>query len=241
MNEPSYPPSYPHDAVVQIADDVFMVRGSMRMNALMRITRNMAIVRHDNELSLINPIRLSAAGERELTSLGKVKRIIRLGPFHGMDDPYYVGQFKTELWCQPGGKSYRQPPIDVELSAGCDLPFPDAELIPFEGTKQPESVLHLSRGKGLILTCDAIQHYGDYRHNNWLARIVMPFIGFEKTTLVGPIWLKYLAADSAVLETAFRRLLSYEFDALLAAHGSFLARGANDAVRAAIDRAFQNK
>jgi len=41
----AYAPAYPHDPIEPIAEDVFMVRGSIRMNALVRITRNMAIIR----------------------------------------------------------------------------------------------------------------------------------------------------------------------------------------------------
>jgi len=31
-----YPPAYPHDPIEEIAADLFMVRGSIRMNALCR-------------------------------------------------------------------------------------------------------------------------------------------------------------------------------------------------------------
>ena len=236
--ETPYPPAYPHDPIERIAEEVFMVRGCMDMNRLMRISRNMAIVRHEGALTLVDPVRLTPTGEKELTSLGDVKQILRLGPFHGMDDAYYVDRFGAKLWCQPGGKAYKQPSIDVELSAGCQLPFPDAELIPFQGTRQPESVLLLKRGKGLLLTCDAIQHYGDYRHNGLLARMLMPFIGFPKTTLIGPIWLKYMTPHGASLRPDFERLLGLDFDSLLSAHGSFLRTGAKEALRAAIERTY---
>lgn len=234
----SFPPAYPHDPVTKIADDVFMVRGSIPMNALLRITRNMAIVRHNESITLINPIRLSAEGEESLTSLGHIGQIIRLGAFHGLDDPYYVSKFGAEFWCQAGGKAYQQPATDIPLSAGCELPFPDGELIPIEGARQPEAVILIKREPGLLLTCDAIQHYGDYRHNNFLARIVMPFIGFPKTTIVGPIWLKYMTPKGASLQPAFENLMKLDFDSLLSAHGSFLERGAKASVAAAIQRAF---
>ncbi len=58
----SYPPAYPHDPAAEIAADIFMVRGSIRMNPIMRISRNMVIVRHQRELTLINPMRLTPAG-----------------------------------------------------------------------------------------------------------------------------------------------------------------------------------
>lgn len=233
-----YAPACPHDPIEEIATDLFMVRGSVRMNALMRITRNMAIVRHHGELSLVNPIRLDDGGERQLVALGDIKRILRLGPMHGLDDPYYVERFGAEFWAQGESKIYPEPKIEQKLAADQPLPFPDAELFAFEGTKQPESALLIRRDPGILLTCDAIQHYGDYRHNSLLARLVMPFIGFPKTTIVGPIWLKMMTREGGSLKSDFERLLTLDFDRLLSAHGSLLTSGAKDSVTKAVRKAF---
>lgn len=233
-----FPPATPHDPIEEIAADLFMVRGSFRFNPLMRITRNMAIVLDRDELSLVNPIRLDDATERELLALGEVKRILRLGPMHGLDDPYYVERFGAELWAQAESESYPEPKIAQKLAADRPLPFPDAELFEFAGTKQPESALLIRRDPGILLTCDSIQHYGDYRHNTLLARLVMPRIGFPKTTVVGPIWLKLMTPEGGSLKPEFERLLGLDFDRLLSAHGSLLERGAKDSVAAAIRRAF---
>ena len=238
---PVYPPVYPHDPIEEIAQDVFMVRGSLKMNALLRISRNMAVIRHDNALTLVNPIRLQAAEEEKLQTLGTIKHVMRLGPMHGIDDPYYVNTFQAKFWCQSGGRIYTQPSIDVAMRPDDPLPFPDAELFCFNGTAQPESALVLQRGNGLLLTCDALQHYGDYQHNNLPARLVLPLLGFPKTTLVGPVWLKRMTPAEASLKREFERLLAHDFDALLSAHGSFLAHGARTAVRAAIARAFPDE
>ncbi len=233
-----YAPVYPHDPIQEIAADLFMVRGSVRMNALMRITRNMAIVRHQGELSLVNPIRLDEAGERQLRGLGDVKRILRLGPLHGLDDPYYVDRFGAEFWAQAESETYPEPKIEQKLAADRSLPFPDAELFAFESTKQPESALLIRREPGILLTCDAIQHYGDYRHNTLLARLALPLVGFPKTTLVGPIWLKIMTPEGGSLKNEFERLLTLDFDRLLSAHGSLLRSGAKEAVAAAVRKAF---
>ena len=233
----AYAPAYPHDPIEPIAEDVFMVRGSVRMNALVRITRNMAIIRHRGELTLVNPLRLDAAGEAQLRGLGEVKRILRLGSLHGLDDPYYVDTFGAELWAQAGGTTYTRPVIDRELTESVALPFPDAELFCFRGTKQPESALRLGK-LALLLTCDAIQHYGDYRHNNLPARLVLPFIGFPKTTVIGPIWLKMMSPAGTSLKGEFERLLGWKFDRLLGAHGSLLPGGAHAAVETALRRSF---
>jgi hypothetical protein len=207
------------------------------MNPLIRISRNMGIVRHDGALSLINPIRLNEAGVAELERLGKVKRIIRLGSLHGLDDAWYVNSFDAEFWCRSGSQKYPLPVIDVELRESEPLPFPNAKLFCFN-CLQPESALLLERGNGLLLTCDAIQHYGDYRHMSPLARMILPFIGFQKTTIVGPIWLKAMTPEGGSLRDDFDKLLTLDFDSLLSAHGSFLHTGARRAVEAAISRAF---
>ena len=234
-------PIFPHGNVEEIADDTFMLRGSIKMNPLVRITRNMGIVRNGNELSLINPVRVNEKVEAQLTALGEIKHVVRLGCFHGVDDPYYVEKFGAQMWAQPGGTAYTEPKIDQPLSSGGALPFPDAEIFEFAGTKQPECALLIDREKGILFTCDAIQNYGDYSYNNLPAKILMPFIGFPKTTIVGPIWLKLQTKEGENLEPEFQRLLGLKFDSLLAAHGTFLETGAHEAVERAVAKAFAKK
>ncbi len=239
MSYPStYAPVYPHDSIEEIVSDVYMVRGSIAMNPLVRISRNMAVIQHEGELTLINPIRLDPAGEAQLATLGEVSRILRLGPLHGLDDPYYVDRFGAELWAQAESSTYPEPKPTRFVSADSILPFPDARLFCFEGMNQMEAALLVDRDGGLLLTCDSIQHYGDWRHNNWLARTMMPLLGFSKTTLLGPIWLKLMTPEGGSLEGEFRRLLELDFEHLLSAHGSFLSESAHASVEAAVDRAF---
>lgn len=229
---------YPHGDIEEIGSDAFMVRGSIKLNPLMRITRNMGIIREGSELTLVNPIRLNSKVEADLKSLGEVKNIIRLGAFHGIDDPYYVETFAAQFWSQSGGTTYTEPVVDIEIGMGGLTPVSDCEIFQFKGTAQPECALLLNRDNGILFTCDAIQHYGDYSYNNWLARLVMPRIGFPKTTIIGPIWLKLMTPEGASLEAEFQRLLQHEFSSLLSGHGTFLTQGAKEAVQIAVQKAF---
>jgi hypothetical protein len=234
----AYPAVCPHDPIEQIGEDVFMVRGSVKLNPVLRITRNMAIVRHGGELTLINPLRLSETELARLDAMGEVKHVVRMGAFHGMDDPFYVDRYRPRFWSQSGGSTYREPSIDEEIDDSTTLPFPGARVLCFRGTKQPEAVILLTRGKGLLLTTDSIQHYGDYSHNNLLARLIMPFIGFPRTTIVGPFWMKLMTPEGGSLKAEFGRILELEFDSLLSAHGTFLKTGAHEAVRQAVAKAY---
>lgn len=234
-------PIYPHGNVEEISADVFMIRGSIKMNPLVRITRNMAVIRNGSELSLINPLRVNEKVEAQLKALGEIKNVLRLGSFHGVDDPYYVEKFGACMWAQSGGTTYTRPAIDKELSSDADLPFDDGEIFEFASTAQPECALLMQREEGILFTCDGIQNYGNYSYNNLPAKILMPFIGFPKTTLVGPLWLKAMTKEGESLESEFRRLLGLKFDKLLSAHGTLLETGAHAAVERAVNKAFESK
>lgn len=228
----------PHDPIAEIAPDIYMVRGSMRMNPLVRISRNMGIIRHDGELTLVNPIRLSPAGEAELRALGNVRRIMRLGSLHGIDDQYYVDQFNAQMWRQPGGDAYKDPQPHTLLSEQTALPFPDAELFCFDKITQPECALLINREGGILFTCDGIQYYGDYRNITFYMRWIMPFMGFPKGMIIGPFWLKALVPEGESLKSEFERLLNWKFDKLLSAHGSLLESGAHAAVSQVVEETF---
>jgi hypothetical protein len=190
-------------------------------------------------LALLNPIRLSADGEAAVEALGIVRHVVRLGAFHGIDDPYTVTRFGAEFWCQAGSTAYPDPKPDHELTEGGPLPFADGELFVFRQARKPECAVLLQRDKGLLVTCDGIQHYGDYARHSWLARLVMPFMGFPRRAIVGPFWLKYQMKQGDAIKSDFARLLELEFEALVSAHGTPLMHGAKEAVREAIDRAFK--
>ncbi len=235
-----YPPAQPHDAIVEVFPDVFLLRGSMRIGRGMRISRNMTLLRHKGELTAINAVRLSRSGEEQLDGLGKLTHLLRLGNFHGLDDRYYVDRYGARFWCQSESKHYSDPPPDELLREDTTLPVPDADLFLFEHSRRPEGALLLNRHDGFLSTCDSLQHWGDRRYCSFVVRLLMPFIGFRRRTLVGPLWLKYMQPHQGSLQEDFERLLQLRFAHLINAHGSLLRDNAHSAATAAVQRAFQD-
>lgn len=244
----NHAPAYPHDPLLPLADDVFLVRGSLLLNPLIRISRNMVVLRQRGELWLVNPVRLNDTGMAALQRLGAVRHLVCLGALHGLDDAWYRRHFQVQTWARPGSRRYPAPADARPLDAAQGLPVAGAQVFNFMLATQPESALLLpgvgaageANGQGLLLTCDALQHYGDYHQHSPLARLVMPFIGFPKTTLVGPMWRREVTPPGGSLKPDFDRLLQWRFDRLVAAHGSVLTQGAHAAVAAAVQQAFGN-
>jgi len=237
-----YPSALPHDLPKQIAEDVFVVHGCVKPSAVVRFTRNMAIVRDKNELTLINPVRMDDAGLAELDKLGKVAHIMRLAPSHGMDDPFYVDRYNAEFWSLEGGTTYTEPKITQPLVEGGVLPFSNAKLFVFKHMHEPEAAILLERSqeraRGMLLTCDAIQSYASYPHTNWLARKILPLIGFTQETLIPKMWLKLAVQNQEGIKAEFERLLELDFEQLLSGHGTFVEKNAHIEIKSAFDIKF---
>ncbi len=239
----TYPDALPHDPPKQVAEDLFVVYGCVKTNAFVRFTRNMTVVRDNGQLTLINPVRMDEVGLAALEALGDVAHVLRMGFAHGMDDPFYVDRYQTSFWSFEGGKSYTEPAITHVLSEGGPLPFANARLMQFGHMRQPEGAILLERNPGVLLTTDAIQSYltpPHSPHTNWLARRMLPILGFPKETLIGPIWMKLAVSDHAGIKSDFERLLDWDYDQLLAAHGTFLPANAKAEVRHAIDKFYSD-
>ena len=130
-------PIYPHDPIEEIQPDVFMVRGAIKLNALMTITRNMAdgSPRGRADARRSDPSRAQTR-RSAWKSLGSVKRVLRLGSMHGVDDPVLHGPLRRgALGAGSLGGPSRSRSRRSTWDESTPLPFPDAGLFRFEGTE----------------------------------------------------------------------------------------------------------
>ncbi len=234
-----HPAVLPHGDIEEIAAGVHWVQGSAVMGPGIRIPRNMAIVVHEGVVTVVNAVRLDAAGEKRLAELGELKHVVKIGYVHGMDDPYYLAKYGAAYWALPNG-TRKKDPVATETLAPDHLPFPDAELFVFEKTKAPEGAILVKRAGGILISCDSVQNWPDTSGCSLLAKPVTYLLGFTKRPAqIGPPWRKGMTPPGGSLEGDFRRLASMEFDKLIAAHGGPLHRGARQALEATIDATFR--
>ncbi len=234
---PIYAAAFPHDPIQEIFPDVFVVYGSIRLGPAMRMSRNMVILRAAGALTLINPVRLNEAGLASLEALGQVRHIMRLGDFHGLDDAFYRDRYQAEFWCQPGQTTYPWPNPSPPINAQARPPIPAAEFFIFETAQYPEAALLLTEHK-LLITTDSVQYWLDWRYTSWFTRGVLRLMGFTLGLQIGGPWLKRVTPKTGSLRADFDRILSLDFDHLLAAHGSLCQHEAKRLLATVVDRAF---
>jgi len=230
----SFPaPVPPFSAITEPFTDVFFVTGGFRFAPGVAIRRNMQIVRQGGALTLVNSVRLDAEGEAALEKLGKVEHLVRLGAFHGADDPYYVDKYKPTLWAPPGTKQAGRLTADKELAPGA-CPIEGATVFPFAHGKQPECAILIPREGGILLTTDSFQNWESFEGCSLIGKIMMTVMGFGPAIIGGP-WLK--AMGPGVRED-FAELAKLPFEHLVPAHGQVLRGGAKPGLEKAIAHRF---
>jgi len=241
MSEP-FPAPTPHGALEELFPDVFIVRGSyVYTQYKMALTRTMTVVRQGGGLTLLNSVRLDDAGEAALTALGTVEHVVKLGSFHGLDDPYYVDRFGATLWAPPGATHKRGLATDRELGEDA-CPIAGATLFLFRTTRLPEAAIRIEAGGGTLLACDAVTNLIDLDGSSGVEAVVTRENGFLRPASIGGMWRSSMTKEhgpSLILD--YQRLLELPFHNLISGHGPPLLGTAPADLRATLRSVFGAK
>ena len=259
-----------HGKIEKVFDDIFIVRGKMKPapgrslfeKIFVYYSRTMTVVRAYNdkgepELSLFNTIRLNERTLRQLAKLGRVKNVVRLGSYHGVDDAYYLNRYNAQYWTVAG--MINAEGLDVKVNTLSNeeggLPVHGSKLFSFENIPYPEAIYILplmNDGRGIAITTDSIQNHRSILDidNSPLVSFRIWLIGLAGEARLGPIWLlqQTPANNNVEDKTASMRLVSEHFrpqferllktcafDALIPGHGWPIFKDAKAAIRKSLD------
>ncbi len=236
MNGTPYSPAWPHGRLTPFLDELWYVMGTNRVHHAgvdLQTSRTMLVVRDGEALTLVNTVRLDDEGLRALDALGTVRDVVRLGAFHGRDDPFYRDRYRATLWAVPGSAHADSRPEDRAIVDGGALSIGRAHV--FASARHPEAALLLDRSGGVLVTCDAVQSWSH------VDELFSPETGaaFEARGLIRPAnvpstWLEACAPD----RTDFERLLALPFRHLVSAHGEPLLEDAHERLEESVRRTF---
>jgi hypothetical protein len=227
----------------QVFDDVWWAWGTARFMPGVSFPRNMTIVRGETGLVVIHPVMMPEAEQAKIEALGKIEHIVRLGDFHGMDDALYVERYSPTVWAPADAKPLAGVRVDHELVPGGELPLPDASLVAFDRSRTPETVLHLRRHGGMLLTCDSVQSWATMPEGVSLLAIPMAkLMGFRGRACVGPGWRGACEPKDGVgFGPKFREILELDFRHLIGAHGPPIVDDAKEELRRTVDGLYPTK
>ena len=218
--------------LIQLAPQLWTVERPQRFYGLEVGTRMTVIRLADGSLLLHSPVSLDAELCRELDALGRVRYAVAPNRVHHL----YAGDVAraypgARLWVGPGLERKR-PDLAIAGILGDEAP-PEwrgqVDQVFFRGRPFENEVAFLHRASRTLLLCDLAFNFGPRAHP--VTRLLMRLIGSYGR--LGPSRLDpLLIRDRRAARASLERILAWDFDRIVVAHGDVLETGGPEALRA---------
>jgi hypothetical protein len=217
------------------ASEIWLCDGPTVRAAGVPFSTRMIVVRlGDGSLWINSPVSIATRERHELDALGPVRYLVAPTPFHVWRLAAWAALYpKAELWGPPRMRRRRHPAFTNVL--GPEAPSgwsADLDQLVFEGNALLSEVYFLHRRSGTLIVGDTIQIYPE-RPDKPLLDTLMRLAGIRNGGV--PLDVRLSFTNRTAARTSLSRLLAWNFDRLVVAHGDCLETGAKPFV----ERAFR--
>ena len=214
-----------------LAPDLWVVERPQRFYGLEVGTRMTVIRLADGSVLLHSPVTLDQRVCAALDAIGRVRFVVAPNRVHHL----YAGDVArtypdARLWVGPGVERKRP---DLVYVAVLDDEAPaewrgQVDQVFFRGRPFENEVVFFHRASRTLILCDLAFNFGPRAAlpTRWLMRLIRSYGRFGPTTL-DPWFIRDRAAARASLE----RILAWDFDRVVVAHGEVLDHGGREALR----------
>jgi hypothetical protein len=203
-------------------DGVWIAEAPLRFYGLPFGTR-MTIVRlPDGGLWLHSPIEITPGLGAEIRSLGSVRHIVSPNKLHHLHLASAKQAFPAaKLHAPPGLRSKRTDLVfDGELGSEA---HPDwrgvLDQLVIEGSRMMQEVVFLHRASRTLVVADLCEHFGPW--SPWLVRVLARIAFMYGRPCLPPDW-RLTFRDRIATRRSFSRLLAWDFERVILAHGALL-------------------
>lgn len=221
----------PLPTLSELDTDIWIAERRQRFYGLEVGTRMTVIRLADGSLLLHSPVRLDNKLRRALDAIGRVRFVIAPNRVHHL----YAGKVaesypEARLWIAPGLERKRP---DLKYVAILDDKAPmewrgQVDQTFFRGRPYENEVVFCHRVSRTLIICDLAFNIGPRAAppTRFLMRLIRSYGSF------GPSKLDpWLIRDRSAARKSLERILSWDFDRVIVAHGDVLERGGHDALQ----------
>ena len=216
----------------QLAPDLWVIERPLRFAGLEVGTRMSVIALEDGSLFLHSPIRPDPELREELDALGPVRFAVAPNRFHHLYVADCVSAYpELRCFCAPGLERKRS---DIAWDGILGDEAPEAwagqlDQVRFRGFPLANEVLFFHRSSRTLLAADLVYNVGT--EASALTRLFFRLLGGYGR--VGATRLeRLLIRDRSAARASLERILEWDFERVILAHGEVLERGGPAALRA---------
>jgi hypothetical protein len=214
-----------------LAPDIWVAERPQRFYGLEVGTRMTVMRLADGSLLLHSPVVLDPGLRAELDALGPVRFVVAPNRVHHL----YAGRVaesypNARLWVGPGVERKRPDFVYVAV-LGDEAPAEwrdQVDQIFFRGRPYENEVVFFHRASRTLILCDLAFNFGPRTAlpTRFLMRLLRSYGRFGPSTLD-----PWLIRDRGAARASLERILAWDFDRVVVAHGEVLDRGGYDALR----------
>ncbi len=232
----NYTAAWPHGSINEVFKNIYVVRGTNITDydgMKIQHSRNMTIVKDNDDLTLVNTVRLDENGLKQLDEIGIVKHVIRIGAFHGRDDDFYLDKYGADFWALADTQKSENRKINHVISDDTHLPIRNSQFLISPNTSPAEGVIYLKQDDGILISCDSIKNWikVDKFFSEETGKMYLEAGEIQKAR-ISAIWLQATGASKA----DFEQLSTLVFCHLISAHGEVLRNSAYEDIQEAISK-----
>ena len=212
-------------------DGVWVAQAPLRFYGIPFGTRMTVVRLRSGALWLHSPIRIDAGLERALRDLGEVRFAVSPNKLHHLYLADVQAAFpEVELYAPPG-LPRKRPKLRFEGQLS-DVPplgwAGEIDQLVVRGSSVMEEVVFFHRASRTLIVGDLCMYFGP--GSPWLTRLVARVGGMYDRPRMPRDW-KWTFRRRGATRRSFERLLSWDFERVILAHGRLIEAGARDALR----------
>jgi hypothetical protein len=215
----------------QLAENLWVAERPQTFYGLAVGTRMTVIRLADRRLLLHSPVALDPGLRGELDAIGRVCFAVAPNRVHHL----YAGDVATaypgtRLWVGPGLERKR-PDLVFEAVLTDDAPAEwrgEVDQIFFRGRPYENEVTFFHRASRTLILCDLAFNFGPSAAapTRWLMKLLRSYGRLGPSTLD-----PWLIRDRAAARDSLERILAWDFDRVIVAHGDVLETGGHEILR----------
>lgn len=220
--------------LVKIAEGIHCVESEIKMPGGVRMNTRMTVVRLVNGKLLVHsPISLDDELAKAVDALGEVAYVVAPNRMHHLFFGPCAERYRHAKTFGPPGLAEKMPGLRIDSVLRDEAPdewaFEIEQVVVHGAPKMSEVVLYHKPTKTLIVS-DLF--FNIVHPANFATKVLLTFMGTRGKLARSRGW-SMVMEDKSVFESSVHKVLAFDFDTLIMAHGDVVTKNAGEKARAA--------
>jgi hypothetical protein len=219
--------------LVKVTEGIWCAESEMKMPGGVRMPTRMTILRLSNGKLLVHsPIRMDEALAKAINALGEVAYIVAPNRMHHLFFGTCAERYPGARTFGPPGLAEKVPALRIDEVLKDTPPSvwaDDFEQLVVQGASKMSEVVFLHKATRTLVVSDLF--FNIVRPANLRTKFVLTLMGTRGKLAKSRGW-SLMTDDKAALDTSVRKVLDWDFDNLVMAHGDVVAGDARAKARA---------